>query len=396
MKEYFLLSFRSLTRRKQRTALTILGILVGIIMVMSLISLGKGMQRAVKSAFEQIGYNRILVFPGRSKNLLEAGFSSQTLTEKDLETIKKTNGIKVAGGVKFEGMLVKCCGRTLLVPVWGVPVDKEGLAMIKKLSFFAIAKGREFKVRDKNVAVVGSKVVEQFDDKIDVGKTLIIKGKKFKVVGIQKRSGSPIHDGLIRIKLEEFDSLTKRKGFPAILSLTVEGTDVSSVAERVKRRLEKIREEDSFNVQTAEQLAKRIEKMLGIIQVVLVAIAFISILVSITGTVTTMYTSVYERLREIGIMKAIGATNRTIFFIFLLESGMIGLFAGIFGLLIGWLFANIVAKIISYYLMFSVAPVFNYYVVLLGLFISFIVGCGAGLFPALYASKLSPVEVMRK
>ncbi len=396
MREYFLLAFRTLLKRKQRTFLTIVGILIGVVMVISLISLGRGMQVAVRNAFEEIGYNRVFVFAGQSKNLLESKMSSELLTEKDLSIVEKTPGIQVAKGVNFEGMLVECCGTKKLVPVWGVPIDKEGLTLIKKFSFFAISKGREFKVKDKGVAVVGSRVVDDFDGKIDVGKNLLINGKRFKVVGIQKRSGSPIHDGLIRIRLSEFEVLTGSKNFPAIFALTVEGEDVSNIAERVERRLEKIRTEESFNVQTAEQLAKRIQRMLGIIQIVLVGIAFVSVLVSITGTITTMYTSVYERIRDIGVMKAVGATNKAIFFIFLIESGIIGLLAGLFGLFFGWVFASIVSKFISAYLMIEVNPIFSPYVAMLGLAISFLVGCSAGVFPAWHASKLDPVEVMRR
>jgi len=396
MREYFLLAFRTLLKRKQRTFLTIVGILIGVVMVISLISLGRGMQVAVRNAFEGIGYNRVFVFAGQSKNLLESKMSSELLTEKDLSVVEKTPGIQVAKGVNLEGMLVECCGIKKLVPVWGVPVDKEGLTLIRKFSFFAISKGREFKIKDKGVAIIGSKVVDDFDGKIDVGKILLINGKRFKVIGIQKRSGSPIHDGLIRIRLSEFEALTGSKNFPAIFALTVEGEDVSNIAERVERRLEKIRTEESFNVQTAEQLAKRIQRMLDIIQIVLVGIAFVSVLVSITGTITTMYTSVYERIRDIGVMKAIGATNKAIFFIFLIESGIIGLLAGLFGLFFGWAFASIVSKFISAYLMIEVNPIFSPYVVMLGLAISFLVGCSAGVFPALHASKLDPVEVMRR
>jgi len=396
MREYFLLAFRTLLKRKQRTFLTIVGILIGVVMVISLISLGRGMQVAVRNAFEGIGYNRVFVFAGQSKNLLESKMSSELLTEKDLSVVEKTPGIQVAKGVNLEGLLVECCGTKKLVPVWGVPVDKEGLTLIRKFSFFAISKGREFKIKDKGVAIIGSKVVDDFDGKIDVGKILLINGKRFKVIGIQKRSGSPIHDGLIRIRLSEFEALTGSKNFPAIFALTVEGEDVSNIAERVERRLEKIRTEESFNVQTAEQLAKRIQRMLDIIQIVLVGIAFVSVLVSITGTITTMYTSVYERIRDIGVMKAIGATNKAIFFIFLIESGIIGLLAGLFGLFFGWAFASIVSKFISAYLMIEVNPIFSPYVVMLGLAISFLVGCSAGVFPALHASKLDPVEVMRR
>ncbi|MFH0868593.1 MAG: ABC transporter permease, partial [archaeon] len=177
------------------------------------------------------------------------------------------------------------------------------------------------------------------------------------------------------------------------------GYDPATVADAIEKRMRDDRDlkkgQEDFSVQTSEQLAQTMGNILGIVQTILVGIASIALLVGSIGIMNTMYTSVMERTKEIGVMKAIGAKNRDVMLIFLIESGLLGLIGGIFGVLAGLGMAKGAELYAQYAGYGMVRAAVTPELIVLGLSFSFAIGAISGFMPARKASKLKPVDALR-
>ena len=185
-----------------------------------------------------------------------------------------------------------------------------------------------------------------------------------------------------------------------IMIKTAAGFKPEDVAERIKRELRQARGEkegeETFRVQTAEQILESFQSIFGIVQAVLVGIASISLLVGGIGIMNTMYTSVLERTKEIGAMKAIGAKNSQILILFLFESGLLGLIGGAIGVGIGIGLAKSAEFITSNFLGTNLLQAsLNPLIIFGALTFSFIVGSLSGILPAMQASLLKPADALR-
>ena len=226
-------------------------------------------------------------------------------------------------------------------------------------------------------------------------------GVEYKVIGIFKKMGDPGVDKGINLGIE---SLREQYNEPELLSYiyiqTISKDNVEEVSEKIERKMRNDRDleegEEDFTVQTPLQMAETFTDILNIITVVLIGIAAISLLVGGIGIMNTMYTSVLERTREIGIMKSLGARNDQIMKLFIVESGLLGLGGGLLGVIIGFLVSKSVEFIAAEALGTSLLKAFfPWYLIVGALLFSFIVGTFSGVFPARRASKLKPVDALR-
>ncbi len=236
---------------------------------------------------------------------------------------------------------------------------------------------------------------------LQIGSTIEIEGVDFKVIGILKKIGNPIDDGSLYMAKETLrEILNVGDEESQILVKTAPGFEPAEVADTIERKLRKSRgekeDQETFIVQTSEQLLNTFQSIFAVVQGVLVGIAAISLLVGGIGIMNTMYTSVLERTKEIGTMKAIGAKNSHVLLLFLLESGLLGLVGGLIGIGIGASLAKGVEAIAEVYigsplLQASLSPT------LIGgaLAFSFTIGTLSGILPALQASKLKPADALR-
>ncbi len=240
-----------------------------------------------------------------------------------------------------------------------------------------------------------------FKKGVDVGDKIKINDQKFRVVGIYKPFGNPDDDSSVGIPLE-----TARELFDepdelfVIMARTKDGFNTADVAEDIKEKLRRDRGlkegEEDFTVQTYEQLREGAGVVLDIVHLFLIGIASISLMVGGVGIMNTMYTSVLERTREIGVMKAIGARNSDIMMIFLIESGIMGMVGGAIGVVIGIALSKIVEYVAEQELgMVLLKANVSIELILGALTFSFLVGCISGILPARQASKLNPVDALR-
>ncbi len=403
MKEFFKIAINNIMHRKLRSWLTMIGIFIGIAAVVSLVALGNGLEGAVSSEFEKLGFNRIIITPaGAFMGPLSGEYSNVKLTDKDIDTVKKVSGVQHSAGIIARSVLMTYRDETKAVNAYLHEADKETLETLDDANLFDVEIGREFRKTDTGKVIVGWTLANDvFERKIRPGDEIEIFNQKFKVIGIQKKTGAVPYDNGIRLNLGQmkkyFDISDK---YTVIIAIVDPKGDVEAVANDIKKELRKergIKEgEEDFTVQTAKQVLDTVMQIFNIIQAVVVGIAAISLIVGAVGIANTMYTSVLDRTQEIGVMKAIGAKNSDIVAIFLIESGLFGLVGGIIGLGIGYGIATFVAYIArtilaSNLFVASVTPGF-----MIGMLaFSFVLGSIAGILPALQASKLQPVEALR-
>jgi len=216
--------------------------------------------------------------------------------------------------------------------------------------------------------------------------------------------GSRQDDSMVYMDMNVYQDITGEKRGTASYAMAklAEGADENTVAKAIEENLKETRkrrsgtDEADFSVITSEKMGELAGNILGIIQIVIIGFASIAIVVGGIGITNSMFTSVRERTREIGIMKAIGATNSAILSIFLIEAAIIGIFGGVGGLLLG----SILAKGINYYAQTNpsfyftatVAP----WMIIFALVFSLLIGCLSGFFPARQAAKLKPVDALRR
>ncbi|RLG13854.1 ABC transporter permease [Candidatus Pacearchaeota archaeon] len=402
IRDYLVFVIKNFSRRKLRGMLTIIGIVIGIMAVVTLISLTQGMQDAITYQFEKLGSNRIIISAGGlSLGPLGSELTTSKLEEKDVKAVERILGVEKVLGILIKTSRIDFKKETKYLSVFAVSTDEESIKVLNDVSFFQIEKGRSINSNDRYSADIGKKVSEDvFDKKILVGDSIKIEGREFNVVGVRKKAGTGVHDFVIKISLDDAREIfNKSEEYDMIIVIAKENIDIGKLAEDIKKELRKSRNveegEEDFSVQTPEQVVDIFRQILSIIQIILVGIAAISLVIGGVGIMNTMFTSVLERTKEIGIMKAIGAKSSQILVLFLIESGIIGLLGGSIGIVLGLLIGKTVQLIADN---FGVVLIPSMSVILIfgALLFSFLVGSISGVFPALQAARLKPIEAIRK
>jgi putative ABC transport system permease protein len=327
--------------------------------------------------------------------------SSKSLDEKDLKIIEGVNGVDIATAYFMNSLEAEYKSQIKNAVIFGIdPVKYPKLFS----QTYTIEFGRDFKAGDKTKVVLGYNAANKdFNKKIAIGNKITIAEETFEVIGILKKIGSPPDDSSIIMPINSLRTLTgEKEEVSGIFAKIKTGEDVNKVAAEIEKELKKEKGEKlsekpiSFEVRTSEQLLNSFGDILGVIQAVLVGIAGISLLVGGIGIANTMYTSVLERTKEIGTMKAVGAKNSDILILFLIESGMLGLIGGLIGIGIGIGLSKTAEYIAAQQLgadllQASIDPV----LIIGALVFSFLIGAVSGVFPAMQASKLKPVDALR-
>jgi len=399
-KDYFKIPWKEIKRRKLRSWLTLIGIFIGIAAIISLITLGQGLENAIEKQFQALGKDKLFITP---KGGLWGMGSSELLTQDDLEIIRKNSGIKQATGMGYTFAKFEFNDHLQYGFISGISPEPEDMALLGEAQTWDILKGRNLRKGDKYKVVLGYEHTQPnlFEKSVELGDKILLHGREFKVVGFLKKIGSPPDDKSALIPLDTFAELFDRHDeFGYIIAQTQPGEDPSQVAEDLKKELRAAHHlepgEEDFDIQTPEQLAESFATILDIVQIVLIGIATISLLVGGIGIMNTMYTAILQRTKEIGVMKALGAKNSHIMYLFLVESGFYGLGGGIIGTSLGLG----LAKLTEFIILKALGPAFlsikiNWLLVLGTLVFSFLVGCLSGLAPARRASKLNPVDSLR-
>jgi len=402
LKEYFNIALRNIRTRLLRSWLTILGIIIGVFLIVSLLSLSEGMKSTINQQLQAMGGEMVMVMPG-TDIFSSMMFGGAKLQKEDIEAIKKAKGVDIVIGYSYIGAIARYEGESKQIAIAGFSPWKEGLDVMSIFQGWSL---REGKWPSKgNQVLIGQQVADKiFSEKVKAGSKIVIKGRKFEATGILNSLGSQQDDSMVYMDMNIYQDITgEKRGTASYAMVKLEdGADENVVAEAIEERLKETRkrrlgtDEADFSVITSEKMGELADNILGIIQIVIIGFASIAIVVGGIGITNSMFTSVRERTKEIGIMKAIGATNSAILSIFLIEAGIIGILGGVGGLVLG----SALAKGIDYYA--QINPSFYFtatvspWMIVFALVFSFSVGCLAGFFPARQAAKLKPVDALRR
>ncbi|MEK6981513.1 MAG: ABC transporter permease [Candidatus Micrarchaeota archaeon] len=398
-------AIKSLRHRELRSYLTIIGIIIGIGAVVALLSIGQGFSDEVNKQLSSFGSNTIFVAPVSESQTSNLAFTSPgsittsgKLFEKDAERLKKIGEIdtisKVVSGRGSIGFKEKQITST----VQGI---EPGI--FEKITTIEIENGRFLVETDQRVVVIGSSIADGSFDRniIGVNSFITINGKKFRVVGVLKKTGggfgpSSQLDTSILVPFKEAQNLFKEnlaENEVGSLAISVkDGTNIDDVSDQITLEIassHKLRVEDKdFSVINPKTIQERIGSIIGLVTMFLGAVAAISLIVGAIGIANTMFTSVLERTKEIGVLKSIGATNDNVLQIFVFESTLLGALGGLVGSVLG--------LIVVYLLSFFAVPVsIKFEIVVFGTIFSALVGFVSGFIPARNAARLSPVDALR-
>ena len=394
-KESLRMAFDSIRQRKLRSALTVLGIVIGIAAIIALVSIGEGTNAAVSSALGSLGANTIFVASGGGGGGFGLSSATESLQKKDLTAIQSVRGIDIAVGIFVKSSSATFKDQTKSLSLFGVDT-KEAQNFFVDIGVVELDQGRFFKSGERHVVVAGSAVAAKaFDTPLKVNDKFTIKDEKIQIVGILKETGQSTYDSIVIAPIEDVQETSAEKDqFTIIFARVNDPSRIDDIASDIQKKMDDLHGKKVFQVFTTKQLTEQIGTVTNMLSLVLGGIAGIALVVAGIGIANTMYMSIMERTKEIGIMKAIGASNRNVLEIFLMEAALIGLIGGIAGDILGTVLSEVLGAVLKNYgLSFStkVTPE------LLGLGLAFSVTVSVvfGLLPARKAAKLRPIEALR-
>jgi macrolide transport system ATP-binding/permease protein len=399
--EYLRQAAQSMISHKMRSFLSILGILIGVAAVIAMLAVGTGAKESIEKQLSSLGSNLVMVMPGSSRiGGISSGAGAVTrFTFQDVAAIEKlTDRIKrVNPAVSGKGQVVYANKN------WSTQVEGDSVnyalmrAAIPTVGRFFT--DEEVKRRDK-VVVLGVTVVKQLFGDIDpIGENIKINLVNFKVIGILPEKGAtgfrdqddtviiPVTTAMYRVFGKEYlDSISVEAASPEVIASIQD--DISQIIIKQHHLVTKD-EQDSFQTRNMADIKNTLEATTKTMSLLLGAIAAISLLVGGIGIMNIMLVSVTERTREIGLRKAIGASNKDIMVQFLIESVLMSFLGGITGILLGGGASVLITIFAKWTVRVSLSSV------ILATTFSLVVGIVFGLWPAHKASKLDPIEALR-
>lgn len=390
---------------KLRSFWTMMGVIIGVASVITVVSIGEGIKRQINSQIHHVGKDLITVRPGQLSTTLDTGNTglnllsglniSAPLSSKDVATVAGTKDIAASAPLTVANGAVKAPnGMYQNGLVLGTSPDLPGL--INQ----SIAYGAFFNEADEGarVAVLGQGAVdEMFDENVPLGRSFSFHGERFIVRGIFNTfNTTPLSqladfNKAIFIPNDVAESLSKQSAPTyVVLARPADASRADVIADQVRRNLIKSHGgQDNVEVLVGSQSASSSNKILDLMTKLIGGIAAISLLVGGIGIMNVMLVSVAERMHEIGIRKALGATNRQILSQFLIESGVLSAAGGVIGILSA-LVINGVLRIAT-----NLQPVITWQIVVVATVVSLLVGVIFGTVPAIKAARKQPIEALR-
>lgn len=394
-----------------RSWLTIIGIVIGVAAIVAIISIGDGLQASVQKSLGSLGADLITVSPGYSRATGAGhepgpqgggGVSTVNLTDKDLNVIKQVSGVILVNGM--------VSGRSDMIlgnEKTSVSISGVDISVWRSIVTTELESGRYLQPGDSNAIVIGYSLAHNvFLQPITQNRPVTIGGKTFKVVGIFAQSGGfGGTDNAVYMPADPArDVITETVERNHFTSITVKIAD-QDLADIVKADMEQklmmsrhvnSRTRD-FTVTAFASIQQQISSVFQAITLFLGAIAAVSLLVGAVGIANTMFMSVMERTRQIGLLKSLGATDNEVMKLFLIESGLFGVVGGVIGVTTGILISVLISSI-GLQMMGpggTMSTVVSPQLIIFALAFSIIVGVLSGVMPARAAAKMNPVDALR-
>jgi putative ABC transport system permease protein len=408
LRHLFKTSISGLNSHKSRSILTILGIVIGITAIMLVIALGRGAENLILGQIQGIGSRVLVAVPGRQPTGPTDFLSTFTdsLKERDLELLRNRSNVPHATKIMplvfgsqtaaYENEIYRptIFGATdMFASIYDVFPSEGRLMNDDEVKGFA------------DVAIIGREVKDELFGTTDpIGQKIKIRGRNFRVIGILPKTGQLSFANFDKAIFMPYTTAQQyvfgKKYFDR---LVIEARDEEHVAETENDVIRTLRtahnitdpDKDDFFIETPADAVATVGTVTSVLTLFLASVAGISLLVGGVGIMNIMLVSVTERTREIGLRKALGATNSDIMRQFLLEAVLLTAIGGFVGILLGTLLAWLISLVLSNYLGLAWQFIFPTSAALLGLGVSAGVGLVFGLYPARQASKKSPIEALR-
>ncbi|HET6746659.1 MAG TPA: ABC transporter permease [Candidatus Saccharimonadales bacterium] len=395
-------AIHSLKTTRTRTFLTTLGVAIGVASITTILSLSGGVSQMVNRQIDGLGGNIGVIRPGSpekttdilSNPTIDRSYTASTLTEKDLDDIGKVDGIDAAAPIMVVNGTMKA-GDTTVSNGTVVATTPD----LKDIAGLPIRDGQFIdSVTNRDTVVIGSQLsVDLFGTDQSIGQTFKIRGQTFTVIGILKRINNPINFNNVDFDRTAIISLESGKSFhqgvAEIQQIDLRASEPSKLAASLKTVEERLQKnhggEKDFSVLSNTQIAEPSNRFFVALTSIMTIIAAISLLVGGIGIMNIMLVGVAERTREIGLRKAVGASNGNIIWQFLIEALIISLLGGIIGYGAGYVFAFAISTF------FTFSPAFTWQIALCAFLLSVGVGTIFGIYPAIRAAQKDPIESLR-
>ncbi|CAD7771334.1 MacB-like periplasmic core domain protein [Candidatus Methanoperedenaceae archaeon GB50] len=392
------LSFKS---NKFKTVMSSLGIIIGVIAIVVMLSVGEGIEEGVGEAFGGADLDVITVFPGGSPYSDTGRLvykKPAEFDEKDVHALENTLGVKTVSPRNSGGMLAEFRNEERSITLTAVTPTKE--PDLSRL----VEKGRFLTDSDRSAIVIGSDIANKmFKIPLNPGMRMTLTNKnndiekEFTIVGILEEkeevsafgSNTNMEIFTTHQALKELLDVTEYS-YSHILVTVEDQSEIETTAERLEDSLERLHKDEAYTVFMMKSILEGIERVLTMIKYGLGGIGAISLLVGGIGIVNVMMLTVHERIKEIGVMKAVGATRGEIQILFMLESGLLGLVSGLIGITIGATISLLISTLGNFPLKVSWTSL------AIGLAFGIITTTMAGVYPANKAARLDPVEALRR
>ena len=401
---YLKLAANILFHSKIRSWLTIIGIVIGVGSVVTIMALSDSMEADMEDRFADLDMTKITISPGYSKASSVMGpggggggttSSDAELTDKDIMALKLVGNVDYLYGEISGKEDVYYLGESASLSITGV--DPQ---VWQYTTSYTAASGRLLEPADNYVAVIGDRIANEiFDQPVSLNQIITIDGKSVRVVGILEDGDNdngiimPI-DAAVEIIEDAEDDV-----YDSIVVIANDEDNVEMVVEDIEERLmisRHVTERDQdFTVTDSKSQMSSMSEMMDSMSLFLGAIAGVSLVVGSVGIANTMFTSVMERTKDIGTMKAIGAKNRDILMIFLFNSAMVGLVGGVLGILLSLVLTSMLPMLGLTIMRSSMGSTLSLELVIIGISIAIFVGVLSGIIPAYNASKMKPVDSLR-
>ena len=373
--------FKNIVSNKLRSFLTMLGIIIGISSVIVLVGFTQGTSEDINSSLKDLGANVLTV------NVYSD--SDESLSYNDIKD-KEFNFVEKVLPVSSSRTSAKVSSNSGTYTFVGTTID---YLSVQKLT---LSEGRNLADLDienaSNVAVIGSDVASDlFSNSNPIGEKILLNSKYYTVVGVMNSGGSSDsdNDSMVIVPITSYAKTKSDDSISTLYFVANEDIENTSMIERmINSQLGSIISTDNIEIVTQDSVSSTVSEIDTMTTLLIGLIGVISLIVSGIGVMNIMIVSVSERTREIGVRKAIGATDLDILKQFLIEAILLTTFGGILGVLLGYLFKVIASA-------FNLSFVINTNIVLISLVFSVLIGVTFGIIPAMRASKLKPIDALK-
>jgi putative ABC transport system permease protein len=376
-------------------------VFIGIAAITTLISFGYGISSYVSDMSQKMGNDKLIIQPRGFGFGPPSTESNVKLDEDDLDAVRGVNGVKEATGIYVMSAQVEHDEQKKYVNVFGSDFDNYH-ELIDEVYTLKVVEGKELRGNEVNQAVLAyNYLVDKkiFEKALEVGDSITVNGQDIKIAGFYEAFGNPQDDSVVYMNANAMEKLFGLKNYYFMLVRAEPGENPTTLAEEIADELRDHRHQSTaqqdFFVQTFEQVIATFSTVLNAITGVVILLGFISVVVAAVNITNTMYATILERTKEIGVFKAIGARNGPIRVIFMLESGLLSLVGGVLGVIAGYFISQLAGSVISAAGFSIFTPVFSWWLVVGSISFAFGIGVLAGFLPAYRASRLPPVQALR-